>query len=129
MVLRTDLVRRLTARAEGTGADGNASLAEPPEGRLRRESWQRLQFGLGGVAAMFLLVGLANVIEHRADMADAATVPEAMPEPQASADAIEDDPLVSAGVVPDLPAEPTPAAPPPAQSPVPRQTADASPTP
>lgn len=129
MVLRTDLVRRLTARAEGTGANGETSLAEPPEGRLRRESWQRLQFGLGGVATMFLLVGLANVIESRADMADAATVPEAMPEPQVSAGAVEDDPLVSAGVVPGLPTAPAPAASPAAQPATSGQAADASPPP
>lgn len=105
MALRTDLVRRLTARAEGAGGDGDASLAEHPEGRTRRESLQRLQFGLGGVATMFLLVGLASVIDHRADMADAVTVPEAVPDPQQPANSADDDPLVSAGVVPDLPTE------------------------
>jgi hypothetical protein len=109
MVLRTDLVRRLTARAQGSGAEGDASLAELPEGRSRREMLQRLQFGIGGVATMFLLVSLASIIDRRADMADAATVPEAVTASQSVSDALDDDPLVSAGVVPDLPPEAVPA--------------------
>lgn len=127
MVLRTDLVRRLTARAEGSGGDGTASLAEHPEGRLRRETMQRLQLGLSGVATMFLLVGLASVIDHRADMAEVVTVPEAVPETQAPADGIEDDPLVSAGVVPDLPAESPPVSAPSARSSAANRSGDASP--
>ena len=109
MVLRTDLVRRLTVRAQGSGVEGEGSLAEMPEGRTRREVLQRLQFGLGGVATMFLLVSLASIIDRRADMADAATVPEAMTN-SVPTDNADDDPLVSAGVVPDLPTEAAPSA-------------------
>lgn len=108
MALRTDLVRRLTARAQGPGAEGDASLSELPEGRSRREMLQRLQFGIGGVATMFLLVSLASIIDRRADMADAATVPEAATATQPTGDALDDDPLVSAGVVPDLPPQAVP---------------------
>lgn len=104
MALRTDLVRRLTARAEGAGTDAEAdtSLAESSEGRVRREAVQRLQLGVGGIATMFLLVGLANAIDRRADMAEAVTVPEAVATPSTESSPVEDDPLVSAGVVPDL---------------------------
>ena len=108
MALRTDLVRRLTARAQGSAAEGDGSLAELPEGRSRREVTQRLQFGFGGVATMFLLVSLASIIDQRADMADAATVPEAVTASPPTSDPMEDDPLVSVGVVPDLPAQPAP---------------------
>ena len=69
---------------------------------------QRLQFGIGGVATMFLLVSLASIIDRRADMADAATVPEAVSPSQPAGDALGDDPLVSAGVVPDLPPQAVP---------------------
>lgn len=108
MALRNDLVRRLTTRAQGAGAEGDASLAELPEGRSRREMLQRLQFGIGGVATMFLLVSLASIIDRRADMADAATVPEAVTATQPTGSALDNDPLVSAGVVPDLPTQAVP---------------------
>lgn len=109
MAMRSDLVRRLTARAGASTGDSEVSLAEGVDGRRRREALQRLQLGVSGVVTMFLLVGLASVIDHRADMADAATVPAAVVEPQAASSPADDDPLVSAGVVPDLPSAPAPA--------------------
>lgn len=127
MALRTDLVRRLTVRAQGSGAEGEGSLAELPKGRMRREVLQRLQFGVGGVATMFLLVSLASVIDRRADMADAATVPEAIAA-GGEDDSVGDDPLVSVGVVPDLPAEAVPSASSPAPSAAP-EGSGASPPP
>ena len=126
MALRTDLVRRLTLRAEGgEGGDGSVSLAEQPERRMRQEMMQRLQFGAAGVLTMFLLVGLANIINDRANQTDALTVPAAAPAVEPSGDALKDDPLVSAGVVPDLPVEPEPQAAASAQaSPVPAAPAE-----
>lgn len=109
MAMWSDLVRRLTARANGRSGDAEGGLAEGAEARRRREAMQRLQLGVSGVLTMFLLVGLASVIDHRADLADAATVPAAVVEPQASNSQADDDPLVSAGVVPDLPSTPAPA--------------------
>jgi hypothetical protein len=67
---------------------------------------QRLQVGLFGLAAMILLVALANIIRNNADQNDATVVPEAAPslaaEPKAPA---VSDPLADAGVVPEAPAE------------------------
>lgn len=109
MALRTEFVRRLTLRADGrSSGDATFSLAESPERRSRQQMLQRLQFGVAGVLTMFLLVGLANIINDRANQTDALTVPEAVPAIRASGNPMQNDPLVSAGVVPDLPAEPTP---------------------
>lgn len=71
------------------------------------QSIQRLQVGLFGLAAMVLLVALANIIRNNAEQNEATVVPEAAPtvaaEPKA---APVSDPLADAGVVPDTPAEP-----------------------
>ena len=65
---------------------------------------QRLQVGFGGIVAIVILVGLASIIETRLAESEAAAVPEAAatdaPEPSSTAA----DPLVDAGIVPDLPA-------------------------
>jgi hypothetical protein len=79
----------------------------------RSQAIQRLQVGGSLLIGIVLIVGLANVIEERAKQSDQAAVPEAaatVPPPRAPATA--KDPLADAGVVPDLPAEPsaTPAA-------------------
>lgn len=67
---------------------------------------QRVQIGLAGLAAMALLIGLANIIISHARRTQAQVVPEAAPtiapEPVASP---VSDPLADVGVVPDLPAE------------------------
>ena len=79
-----------------------------PLGGTRAEALQRLQVGGSLLIGIVLIVGLANVIEQRAKQSDQAVVPEAaatvaaMPEEPAAK-----DPLADAGVVPDLPAEPT----------------------
>ena len=80
-----------------------------PLGGTRAQSMQRLQVGVAGLAAILLMIGLASVITDRARETDASTVPEAasttepVPTPTPKS-----DPLAEAGVVPDLPAEPTP---------------------
>jgi len=82
----------------------------PPSLReLRSQAVQRLQVGLFGLAAMLLLVGLANIIMDRARQADAEN-----PSPTAVIGEPEDsrpaaDPLADIGVVPA--AEPSAAAP------------------
>lgn len=78
--------------------------------RMRAESVQRLQIGSVGLAAMLLLVGLANVIMDRARESEAAAVPDATatevsPEPEGNAQ----DPLVDMGVVPEVAPSETPA--------------------
>ncbi|TCD06188.1 hypothetical protein EYB45_00095 [Erythrobacteraceae bacterium CFH 75059] len=121
MVSNSEFVRRLT-RTDGAGRK-RRRLAEPGDRRRRGETLQRLQFGVGGVAAMFLLVSLADAIERRADLAERAAVPEAVTSPSPPPSPAATDPLISAGVVPNLPdsrSSPSPAssgraaAPPPA---------------
>jgi hypothetical protein len=85
------------------------SAHERPQAPLagsRGQSIQRLQVGLFGLAAMILLVALANIIRNNADQNEATVVPEAAQtvaeQPQAKA---ASDPLADAGVAPDAPAE------------------------
>ena len=83
---------------------------EPPRAPLAgtsSQSIQRLQVGLFGLAAMVLLVALANIIRNNADQNEATVVPEAAPTMAAEKAAPVSDPLADAGVVPDTPAEPT----------------------
>lgn len=84
-------------------------LPVAPLGGTRSQSIQRLQIGLSGLAAMVLLVGLANIIMDNAQQNQASVVPEAV-STMAEAPAAEpaSDPLADAGVVPDLPAQPAP---------------------
>ncbi|MCR2834905.1 hypothetical protein [Parerythrobacter lacustris] len=86
------------------------SLA-PLAARKRSETVHRLQIGLSGIAAMVLLVALADTILARADQSEASAVPEAAAtvEP-ATGEAPKNDPLAEAGVVPDLPTSPGPGA-------------------
>jgi len=87
-------------------------------GGSRSQAMQRLQVGVFGLAAMLLLVGLANIIMNNARQNQAQVLPQAAPStaPQASASAVS-DPLADAGVVPDMPsAKATPRAAAPAQS-------------
>ena len=101
----------------------------PPDGDLtdvvlggtRSQMVQRLQIGLIGVALMVLLVGLAGVIKNRAEEVDANAVPEAVPTVQPSTETPQNDPLVEAGVVPDMPAEQPAPAPTLSPAPVPEQ--------
>ena len=80
-----------------------APLAGTPD-----QSIQRLQVGLFGLAAMVMLVTLANIIMKNAEQNQATVVPEAAPTVagQQQADAVS-DPLADAGVVPETPAEPS----------------------
>ena len=81
-------------------------------GGTRAEAMQRLQVGASLLLGIVLIVGLANVIEERAKQSDQSVVPEAASTvaPTAAA-APANDPLADAGVVPDLPAQPSATAP------------------
>lgn len=84
---------------------GDAVLA--PLGGTRAHAVQRLQIGVFGLMAMLLLVGLANIIMDRAQVSQAAAVPEAASTvAPGNIAAPKKDPLADAGVVPDLPADP-----------------------
>jgi len=79
------------------------AAAVPPTG-WRAHAVQRVQIGLIGLAAMVLLVGLANIIISSARQNQAQVVPEAAPTvaPQQNAAPVV-DPLADVGVLPDLP--------------------------
>lgn len=101
-----------TAQPEG------AAYAAPLAGD-RRQNLQRLQVGLFGLAAMVLLVGLANIINTNRQQNEAQVVPEAAATAGAVASpSVASDPLADAGMVPDLP-EAAPAAPAGADAPQP----------
>lgn len=81
-----------------------------PLAGTRAERMQRLQVGLIGLVLMILLIGLADAITNRVQQTEDVTVPEAAPTVQASESSAPRDPLADAGVVPELPSEPTPTA-------------------
>ena len=83
------------------------TLPVAPLAGTRSQSMQRLQIGLFGLAAMILLVSLANIILDSAESNEARVVPEAAPTVNAGNGAAQvSDPLADAGVVPDVPDEP-----------------------
>ena len=90
----------LSRSAPSTMVGANVPLAG-----TRAQSVQRLQVGIGGVVFIILLVGLANLIQDSTREVDAAAVPEAAPAPEQVPAPTQNDPLVNAGVVPDLPDE------------------------
>lgn len=96
----------------GIDADkpGEGTREGAPLGGTRDEAVQRLQVGLFGIFAMVLLVGLAGIIGRQAEQAELAAVPDAAPTTEPSAAPPQRDPLADAGIVPDIPADPTPAA-------------------
>ncbi len=66
---------------------------------LRAQAVHRLQIGLFGLAAMLLLVGLANIIMDRARLAeDANAAPDAVASDSAKKGS---DPLAAIGAMPD----------------------------
>lgn len=100
-------------------SEGAVPVSPPPLGGTRSEAVHRLQIGLSGIAAVVLVVALADTILSRADQTEASAVPEAAATvAPAEPEAPRNDPLAEAGVVPDVPATPTPTA-----------SAPASPTP
>ena len=86
------------------------ALPDVPLGGTRAQAMHRLQIGIGGVVLMVLLVGLASLVQDRAREVDATSVPEAAATTEPSNEPKQNDPLVEAGVVPDLPAQPQPTA-------------------
>lgn len=79
-------------------------LSEVSPGNAQRaRTVQRLQIGVTGVLLMIILVGLASLVENSAAQSDATAVPEAAPTTEPTSTQQQADPLVEAGVVPDLP--------------------------
>lgn len=100
--------RKLFGLAVDPAADTDNPEPLTPVSIDRSEGIQRLQVGLFGIAAMVLLVGLASIIGSQADLADETAVPDAAPttEPRVIAPGA---PVPEAVMVPDIPAEPSPA--------------------
>ena len=73
--------------------------------RMRAEVIHRLQIGLSGLLAMLLLVSLANLISNRANQSNKTAVPDTATSASADDKGANKDPLVDAGVVPQLPAQ------------------------
>ena len=100
------------ARAVAPVAIASALHFVPPSVReMRAQSVHRAQFGLAGLAAMLLLVGLANIIMDRARQSDAGTVTTGANRQPSGAPSANSDPMVDIGVAPDLPSTPAAAAP------------------
>lgn len=76
---------------------------------LRAQAVQRLQTGLFGVAAILLIVGLANIINDRARMVEEAGK-SVEAQASASASPANSDPLADIGVVPSAVPSVAPAA-------------------
>lgn len=74
--------------------------------RMRAEVIQRLQVGLSGLAAMLLLVSLASIIINRANESEQSAVPQTAASATGDGSTPNKDPLVDAGVVPQIPTAP-----------------------
>ncbi len=87
---------------------------EPATARERRaQAINRLQVGLGGIAVMLLIVGLANIIMDRARLIDdGAAAVQAGASPAATKGS---DPLADIGLVPSPDPTATAVSPPPAR--------------
>jgi hypothetical protein len=78
----------------------------PPSVReMRAQAVQRLQAGLFGLAAIVLVVGLANIINDRARLSDAGR--SAATKAAVSGEEVKSDPLADIGVVPSTAPEDT----------------------
>ena len=92
--LRPSAPRPVVPLAEKASAAQHFQSPSPRE--LRAQAVQRLQVGLFGLAAMLLLVGLANIIMQHARQSD----PSALATKPAAGAAGNTDPLADIGVVP-----------------------------
>ena len=91
-----------------TADDGETPPDGAPLGGTRAEAAQRLQVGLFGLGSMVVLIGLASAIGSQADRTQESAVPEAAPTTEPTEVVPQRDPLADAGIVPDIPAEPSP---------------------
>jgi len=92
-----------------TGA-GPQHFTPPTPRELRAQAVHRLQIGLFGLAAMLLLVGLANIVMQRARLVEAGAPAAGV---AAEAASPKSDPLADIGVIPSPDADkPASSAPP-----------------
>lgn len=83
-------------RTPQSGPSAPQHFVPPGARELRAQAVQRLQAGLFGLAAIVLVVGLANIINDRARLTEAGGAASVA----APKDAAKTDPLVEAGVLP-----------------------------
>ncbi len=74
--------------------------APPTTREMRSQAMHRLQIGFLGLAAMVLLVGLANIIMNRVRLSDAQAVPGSAASSAAAKGPASSDPLAEIGVAP-----------------------------
>lgn len=85
-------------------------MPEAPLGGTRGEAMRRLQMGVIGIVAVLMLIGLASIIKDRATQTDSTAVAGAAATSTPGSSTAAPDALAEAGVVPDIPASPDPAA-------------------
>ncbi|MEP7222998.1 MAG: hypothetical protein ABI673_10085 [Novosphingobium sp.] len=90
------MATRPISRPEGPGPQ---HFIPPTARELRAQAVHRLQIGLLGLAAMLLIVGLANIIMDRARLTDGALGSAELGTATAT-QAANTDPLADMGVVP-----------------------------
>lgn len=106
-----------TTTTVATPKSGPQHYRPPTLRELRGQAVQRLQVGLFGLAAILLMIGLANIVIDRARQVDAANPANQGPSAAVSSEAQTPaaDPLADIGVVPaadqgaTAPATPAPA--------------------
>ena len=95
---------RAVDRLEGEVPQGEAIAVPAPNGSPDT-TIQRLQIAIAGLGAVLLVIGVVNFVMERLDRAEAALVAQTGEAPIETAEP-QNDALVDAGLVPDLPAEP-----------------------
>ena len=104
MVQRTLFKRPDPDSNQAQGA-GEGAPEHAPLGGTNAEAMQRLQIGIFGLFSMVLVVGIATVISNRAQVAEETAVPDAAATAEPDEATTQSDPLIDAGVVPDIPEE------------------------
>lgn len=104
------MVRPIQNRAPAPPGASREELPGGPLGGTRSEAMRRLQMGGIGIVGVVVLIGLASIIENRAKQTDSTVVAEAIASPSAAPTTPAADPLAQAGVVPEMPASPSPTA-------------------
>lgn len=95
------------SRAPVPPAGSPSAPPQAPLGGTRSEALRRLQMGAIGVVAVLLLIGLASMIKDSASQTASTAVAGAAATSAPGASTAAADPLAEAGVVPDMPAEPS----------------------
>ena len=104
------MVRTMKSRAPALPGAEAGELQQAPLGGTRAEALRRLQMGGVGVVAVLLLIGLASIIKDRAAQTETTSVAGAAATSAPATVPATADPLAEAGMVPDIPAGPTPGA-------------------